>query len=58
MGDAVSNKYFGTFTGADAAMVSIAFTILVAYIISCVLIHVFKKPPKTFDEQEREKQKR
>ncbi len=56
----VSNKYFGTFTGADAALVSVAFTLLVAYVISCVLIHVFKKQPKTLEEQEigkREKEK-
>jgi hypothetical protein len=42
----VSNKYFGVFTGADAAMVSIAFTLLIAYLVSCALIYLFKKPPK------------
>lgn len=42
----VSNQYFGTFTGADAVLVSVAFTMLVAYLISCILIFIFKKQPK------------
>ncbi len=51
----VSNQYFGTFTGADAALISVAFTLLFAYLISCILFYVFKKQPKTILEKEKEK---
>jgi len=51
----VTNMYFGTFTGADAGLVSVAFTLLFAYLISCILVYVFKKQPKTLLEKEREK---
>ncbi|MBN2330523.1 MAG: hypothetical protein JXC85_01800 [Candidatus Aenigmarchaeota archaeon] len=50
----VSNQYFGTFTGADAALVSVAFTLLVAYLISCILVYVFKKQPRTALEREQQ----
>jgi hypothetical protein len=53
----VSHQYFGAFTGADAALVSLAFTLLVAYLISCIIIYVFKKQPKTIREKEQEKRK-
>jgi len=42
----VSNKYFGALTGADAVLVSIAFTILIAYLLSCLIIYLLKRPPE------------
>lgn len=53
----VSNQYFGAFTGSDAALLSLAFTLVVAYLITCILIYVFKKQPKTDLEKEQEKHK-
>jgi hypothetical protein len=46
----VSNMYFGTLTGADAALVSIASVIMIAYLLSAVLVYLFKREPK--DEKE------
>jgi preprotein translocase subunit SecG len=51
----VSNQYFGAFSGADAALISVAITLLFAYLISCILFYVFKKQPKTILEKERER---
>ncbi len=53
----VSNQYFGSFTGADATLVNVAFTLVVAYLITCILIYVFKKQHKTDLEKEQEKNK-
>ena len=43
----VSNMYFGTLTGADAALVSIASVIAIAYLLSAVLVYLFKREPKS-----------
>ena len=42
----VSNMYFGTLTGADAALVSIASVIMIAYLLSAVLVYLFKRGAK------------
>ncbi len=52
----VSNQYFGAFTGADAVLVSVAFTLLIAYLVSCALIYLLQRGPKTEKEMKKEKE--
>ena len=47
----VSEMYFGTFTGADAFLVSIAATLMISYLVSCILVYIFKRERKEEDKR-------